>query len=70
MGKIQRGRVNIATGGDQVAVQAGQVGGRRGAGTPPASTQGGEPGRVVNVRAGNARVGVQADVIEGLTIRF
>ncbi|MER7331723.1 MULTISPECIES: hypothetical protein [unclassified Micromonospora] len=57
--------VNIASDGDRAAVQVGYVGGsserRERAEVPP------EPGdvQVENIREGNARVGMQADVIVG-----
>ncbi|MFF0720443.1 hypothetical protein [Micromonospora sp. NPDC003816] len=63
---------NVASGTDRVAVQAGQVHGRRdtskSADTTTAETG---PVRTENVRSGNARVGQQADVVTGgLHIRF
>lgn len=65
-------RVNIASGNDRVAVQAGHVGGGSGESedTRPEMDQPADGGgTVTNIVTGNARVGVQADVINGdLTI--
>jgi hypothetical protein len=64
---------NVASGTDRVAVQVGQVHGRRDAGKTSKDTAKVDPtpGRSENVRSGNARVGRQADVISGdLHIRF
>ncbi|THJ74939.1 hypothetical protein [Candidatus Frankia alpina] len=66
---------NIASGNDNVPVQVGRVLGRSrsaqdDATPPPASTgQDDAPTTNTNIRSGNARVGRQADVIDGgLTI--
>ncbi|MFI7217893.1 hypothetical protein [Micromonospora maritima] len=62
---------NVASGNDRVAVQAGQVHGRRDAGKKDTPKVDPTPGRSENVRSGNARVGRQVDVISGdLHIRF
>ncbi|MDM4720127.1 hypothetical protein QTQ03_26540 [Micromonospora sp. WMMA1363] len=65
------GRTNRASGNDRVAVQAGQVFGRRDTGSKtPKDTSDTTPGRTENIRAGRATVGRQADEIRGgLTIR-
>jgi hypothetical protein len=65
--------VNIASGDDRVAMQVGQVTGRRTAKTDPVKTsrQAAGTGRTVNIVAGNARVGIQADRLDGdITITF
>ncbi|MEV4762561.1 hypothetical protein AB0J89_07980 [Micromonospora chokoriensis] len=64
---------NVASGTDRVAVQAGQVHGRRDASKTSKDTPKTDPTpvRSENVRSGNARVGRQVDVISGdLHIRF
>ncbi|WP_012182119.1 hypothetical protein [Salinispora arenicola] len=63
------GRTNRASGNDRVAVQAGQITGRRD--TSKSAKSDDKPGRVENICTGNARVGKQADTVTGgLTIRF
>ena len=64
--------VNIASGDDRVAMQAGRVTSGK-AKTDPAKTDKVKPskGRTVNVVTGNARVGVQTDRVDGpITITF
>jgi hypothetical protein len=56
--------VNIADGDDRVAVQVGQVHGRKSPKPAPEQVDD-QPGRTENIRTGNARVGRQADVITG-----
>ncbi|NJP34148.1 hypothetical protein [Micromonospora thermarum] len=61
---------NVASGNDRVAVQVGQVHGRRATGKDTPKTADTTAGRTENVRSGNARVGRQVDEIRGgLTIR-
>lgn len=67
------GKRNVASGTDHVAIQVGQVTGRRDTGKTPkdTSTPDTTPGRTENIRTGNATVGRQTDEITGgLTIRF
>lgn len=72
---VQSGPVNVATGDDLIAVQVGQLGGPSGRGGEPVTDQHTGPeepsqGTTTNIRCGNARVGMQADVITGgITIR-
>ena len=63
---------NVASGNDVVAVQVGTVRGRsRPAGSEePKTTPSREDTSVTNVRSGNAKVGVQADEIDTITIMF
>ncbi|MEV6368746.1 hypothetical protein AB0L86_17850 [Micromonospora musae] len=61
------GRINRASGNDHIAVQVGQIHGRSDTrkaskDTPTPDTT---PGRTENIRAGNARVGRQADAVTG-----
>ncbi|MGN9767461.1 hypothetical protein ACTMS2_20150 [Micromonospora sp. SD12] len=63
-------RTNVASGSDRVAVQAGEVTGRRDTSKTPKDT-GTKPGRTENTVTGNARVGIQADTVTGpIRIRF
>ncbi|XVV14416.1 hypothetical protein ACQP2X_08755 [Actinoplanes sp. CA-131856] len=63
--------VNIASGNDTVAVQAGQVGSAGRSKDPKTPKPPAGKGRVTNVVSGNARVGVQTDgVIGDITISF
>jgi hypothetical protein len=72
MGK--KTRINIASGDDRVAAQIGHVsaggkGERKRSGGKEAGRS--RSGRTVNVVAGNARVGVQTDRLDGdITITF
>lgn len=59
-------KVNIAAGNDVVAVQVGARGVPDGDNSPgPADIDEPADGTTVNIRTGNARVGLQADVIAG-----
>ncbi|MFY1593076.1 hypothetical protein [Micromonospora sp. WMMD737] len=63
-------RTNVASGTDRVAVQAGEVTGRRDTSKTPKDTDT-KPGRTENTVTGNARVGIQADTVTGpIRIRF
>lgn len=63
-------KVNIASGDDKVAMQVGRVTGGK-AKTDRPKTDKPKPGRTVNIVAGNARVGVQTDRVDGpITITF
>ena len=62
---------NVASGNDVVAVQVGTVRGRsRPAGSEEPKTTPSRDTSVTNVRSGNAKVGVQADEIDTITIMF
>ncbi|MEU4371826.1 hypothetical protein [Micromonospora chersina] len=66
------GRTNRASGNDRIAVQAGQITGRRDTSKPAKDTPADDkPSRVENTVTGNARVGIQADTVTGpIHIRF
>lgn len=59
------GRKNVADGNDRVAVQAGQVLGKKNPKADSPKTDTSKSGRTENVRSGNARVGRQVDEIRG-----
>ncbi|MEU8046692.1 hypothetical protein AB0B71_21410 [Micromonospora echinofusca] len=67
------GKRNTASGTDRVAVQAGEVTGRRDTSKTPKDTSTADTtaGRTENTVTGNARVGFQADTVTGpIRIRF
>lgn len=67
------GRTNRASGNDRIAIQAGQIHGRRDTSKPAKDTpaKDDKPCRSENTVSGNARVGIQADTVTGpIHIRF
>ncbi|MFX0593485.1 hypothetical protein [Melissospora conviva] len=65
------GKRNVASGNDVVAIQAGHIGGRSSKTAKPAADKNTEQVTTTNTRSGNARVGQQADSIDGgLDFRF
>ncbi|MEU8199326.1 hypothetical protein AB0C10_36635 [Microbispora amethystogenes] len=60
---------NVASGDDRVAVQVGRVGGGKDKDKPAEKRPAGDgDGTVKNIVTGNAKVGVQADVVGNVTI--
>lgn len=60
---------NVASGDDRVDLQVGKVGGKRPQDDGKDTAKG--RGKTTNICTGNARVGVQTDVVNGdLTIRW
>lgn len=59
---------NHASDGDQVAVQIGRAGGRRRRDEHQADDTAGRTVTNTNIATGNAKVGVQADTVEGVLI--